>query len=225
MAGALSGFVSSLLGVNSPSTQPLDQDAQEAQRRQGLYGGREAQNYGQEQQLGQHLQGVINGSVPSVAATQLRQGQDVNNADALAAGAGASGVNSVLARYQARQAQGEQAARLQQSSALLRAQEIAQATGQLQQLQGNMGQQSGNLYGANQDEFLRLLMAKYAQDQQNAQRDTILGAAGLGGASSAVSGLAGMGADYFRNSGSSGGNGYSNGVGSVQPNGLMSPAF
>lgn len=190
MAGLLSGFVSDLIGVDNPSTDPYRRRADEASGQQQQYGAREAQNYGQEQSLAGHLGGVIAGTGgPSVAQTQLRAGLDQSNADAMAAGAGATGVNSVLARYQARQAQGEQGARLQQAAAMLRAQEVAQATEQLARLRAVMGQQSTGLYGANLQAMTGYDQMLAQLEQQNAQRDTMLGAAGLAGASQLGAGL------------------------------------
>jgi hypothetical protein len=190
VAGGLSGLVGGILGVNNPSTAPYGNSADEAKRQQLQYGAREAGNYNQEQSLASGLQSQINGTAgPSVAQTQLRAGLDQNNAAAMSAGAGSTGVNSVLARYQARQGQGEQGAMLQQQAAQLRAQEVAQYLQQLQQLHAAMGGQSIGLYGANMQAGLGYDQLKAQMDQQNAQRDTILGAAGLQGASQLGAGL------------------------------------
>lgn len=168
-------------------------------RQQALYGAREAQNYAGESNLAGSLGRTIAGTGgPSVAQTQLRQGLDTSNADMLAAGAGASGQNAVLARYQARQQQGEQAARMQQAAALLRAQEVAQAQQQLAALRAAMGGQSIGLYGANLQGGFSYDQLKAQMDQQNAQRDTLLGAAGLNG-------LSQLGASYFGGKGGQGG--------------------
>lgn len=199
MAGALSGLVSGLLGVDNPNTQPYGDQATELEQQRRQAAAQQAQNYNQESNLAAGLGRTINGTAgPSVAQNQLQQGLDTSNADMLAAGAGASGVNSVLARYQARQQQGEQAARMQQAAALLRAQEVAQAQQQLAQLRAAMGGQNIGLYGANLQGGLGYDQLKAQLDQQNAQRDTILGAAGL-------SGLSQLGASYFGGKGGSSG--------------------
>lgn len=221
MAG-LAGAVGSLLGVQSPSTQPYGLDAERLKQQQQQYGAREAQNYGQEQNLAGSLGSTIAGTAgPSVAQTQLQQGLDTSNADAMAAGAGASGQNAVLARFQARQQAGEQAARMQQAAAILRAQEVAQAQQQLAQLRAAMGGQSIGLYGANLQGAMSYDQLKAQMDQQNAQRNTILGAAGL-------SGLGQLGASYF---GSQGGQGGGGGGGGLPPgmdgrgDNLLAPSF
>lgn len=198
MAGALSGFVHELIGVENPQTGNYDAAAEEAKRQRQVYGAREAQNYAQEQDLSGYLRGTIAGTNgPSVAQTQLRQGLDQSNAEMMASGAGATGVNSVLARYQARQAQGEQAARMQQAGALLRAQEVAQAVQQQAQLRAMMGQQSAGLYGANLTSGFNYDQLLAQIQQQNAQRDTVLGAAGL-------QGLSQLGAAAFSSQGGQG---------------------
>lgn len=184
MAGALSGLVGGILGVDNPSTVPYDSAAEEARRQRQIYGAREAGNYAAESALAGNLGRTINGTAgPSVAQTQLRAGLDQSNADMLAAGAGSSGVNSVLARYQARQMAGEQAARMQQAAALLRAQEVAQAQQQLAALRAAMGNQTIQLYGGNANVGLGYDQLRAQLEQQNTQRDTVLGAAGLSGAS------------------------------------------
>ncbi len=78
---------------------------------------------------------------------------------------------------------------MQQAGAILHAQEVAQAQQQLAQLRAVMGQQSIGLYAGNLNTALGYDQLKAQLDQQNAQRDTLLGAAGLSGASSAVGGL------------------------------------
>lgn len=184
MAGALSGLVHGLLGVDNPDTSGYGNTADQLRRNQVGYGAREAQNYGQEQDLAGSLRGTIAGTGgPSVAQAQLQQGLDANNSSMMAAGAGASGENSVLARYQARQAMGDRAAQMQQAGAILRAQEVAQAQQQLAQLRAAMGGQSIGLYGANLQGGLGYDQLKAQLDQANAQRDTVLGAAGLSGLS------------------------------------------
>lgn len=184
MAGALSGLVSGLLGVDSPDTTGLGNEGNALRQARVGYGGREAENYRQEQGLASQLGSTIAGTAgPSVAQTQLRAGLDQNNASMLSAGAGSTGVNSVLARYQARQAAGEQAAQMQQQAALLRAQEVAAAQQQLAALRAAMAGQSIGLYGANLSGALNYDQLLAQMQQQNAQRDTVLGAAGLQGLS------------------------------------------
>lgn len=199
MAGGLSSLVGGLIGVDNPSTGPYDAAAEEAKRQRQQYGAREAGNYAQEQDLSGYLRGTIAGTNgPSVAQTQLRHGLDQSNADSMAAGAGATGINSVLARYQARQAQGDQGAQLQQQAAMLRAQEVAQAVQQQAQLRTAMGAQSAGLYGQNLNAAMNYDQMIAQIQQQNAQRDTILGAAGL-------SGLSSLGGAYFSGKGGQGG--------------------
>ena len=194
----LSGLVHGLLGVDNPGTSQLGTNADELRRQQAQYGAREAQNYAGESGLAAGLQRTINGTAgPSVAETQLTQGLDQNNAAMLAAGAGASGQNAVLARYQARQAQGEQAAHMQQAAAVLRAQQVAAAQQQLAQLRAAMGGQSIGLFGTTLAGGLNYDQLKAQLDQANAQRDTVLGAAGL-------SGLSQLGASYFGGKGGQG---------------------
>jgi len=198
VAGGLSGLVSDVIGVDNPSTAPYGGSADDARRQQQLYGAREAQNYAGESGLAANLGRTINGTAgPSVAETQLRAGLDQTNADAMAAGAGASGVNSVLARYQARQMAGAAGAQMQQQAAMLRAQEVAQAQQQLAALRAAMAGQNVGLYGANLTAGLNYDQLRAALDQQNAQRNTILGAAGL-------SGLSSLGASYFGGKGGGG---------------------
>jgi len=194
----LSGLVHGLLGVDNPSTAPYGADAAalEEQRRQNA--AQYAQNLNGENNLAGSLGRTIAGTAgPSVAQTQLRQGLDQSNADMMAAGAGASGVNSVLARYQARQQAGAAGAQMQQAAAMLRAQEVAQAQQQLAQLRAAMGGQIGGMYGANLTGGLSYDQLKAQMDQQNAQRDTVLGAAGL-------SGLSSLGASAFSGQGGKG---------------------
>lgn len=193
MAGLLTDATRFLIGGENPDVSQYGNRAGEAASAQQQYGTREANNYAQQQQLAGYLQGTIAGTNgPGVAQTQLRQGLDQNNADMLAAGAGASGQNAVLARYQARQAQGEQAARMQQAAALLRAQEVAQAQQQLAALRASMGQQSAGLYGANMQAMAGYDQLRAQLEQANAQRDTVLGAAGLQGASTLGGGISSM---------------------------------
>jgi hypothetical protein len=198
VAGALSGVVHGLLGVDNPSTVPYDAQAEELKRQRQIAGGQQAQNYAQENNLAAGLGRTIAGTAgPSVAQTQLQQGLDTSNSSMLAAGAGSSGVNSVLARYQARQQQGEQAAQMQQQAALLRAHEVAQAQQQLAQLRAAMAAQSIGLYGTNLTGGLNYDTLSGQMGQANAQRDTVLGAAGL-------SGLSQLGAAAFSSGGGKG---------------------
>lgn len=184
MAGALSGVVKDIFGVENPSTGGLESSALGAEEEQRRLRAREAQNYAQQQDIAGGLRASIAGTAgPSAAQVQLRQGLDQNNADMMAAGAGSTGVNSVLARYQARQAQGEQAAHMQQAAALLRAQEIARDQALLAQLRAQMGQQTGGMLNATMGQGLSYDQLVAQIQQQNAQRDTILGAAGLQGIS------------------------------------------
>jgi len=199
MAGALSGLVSGLLGVDNPSTAQYGGESDELRRQREAAAVQQAQNYAGESGLAAGLGRTINGTAgPSVAQTQLQQGLDTSNAAAMAAGAGTNGVNSVLARYQARQMMGDRAAQLQQQAAMLHAQEVAQAQQQLAQLRAAMGGQNIGLYGANLQGGLGYDQLKAQLDQANAQRDTVLGAAGL-------SGLSQLGASYSGGKGGSSG--------------------
>ena len=197
----LSGLVHGLLGVDNPDTSGYGLQADELNRQRNAYGAREAQNYNQEQNLASGLGRTISGTAgPSAAQVQLQQGLDTSNANALAMGAGASGQNAVLARYQAQQQAGQQGAQMQQAAALLRAQEVAQAQQQLAQLRASMGGQSIGLYGANLQGGLGYDQLKAQLDQANAQRDTVLGAAGLSGLSSLGAGAS----SYFGGKGGGG---------------------
>jgi len=72
---------------------------------------------------------------------------------------------------------------MQQAAALLRAQEVAQAQDQLARLRAAMAGQSAGLYGANLGAGLSYDQLIAQMQQTNAQRDTVLGAAGLQGLS------------------------------------------
>jgi hypothetical protein len=202
MAGYLSDFVHKLIGADNPSTQPYDQQSQLAQQQAQAYAQREQQAYDQQRQLALNLWGAINGIGPSVAGTQLQQTLDQNNRAAQGMASGASGTDSVLARYMAQQAQGQNNASAAQTGALLRAQEVAQNRALLGQQLGGMSNESGNLYGNNLQTGFNYAQLGAGMNQENAQRDTVLGAAGLQGASS-------LGSSIFSRIGSNGGGGNS----------------
>ena len=207
MAGYLSGFIHKLIGADNPSTQPYDQQAQLAQQQAQAYAQREQQAYDQQRQLALNLWGAINGIGPSVAGTQLQQTLDQNNRAAMGMASGASGTDSVLARYMAQQAQGANNANALQSGALLRAQEVANARAQLGGLTSGMANESGNLYGNNLQTGFNYAQLGAGMGQENAQRDTVLGAAGLQGASN----LGSMIFSRIGSNGSGGNSGNSNG--------------
>jgi DNA repair exonuclease SbcCD ATPase subunit len=83
---------------------------------------------------------------------------------------------------------------------MLRAQEVAQYAQQLAQLRAVMGGQTNQLIGGSANQTLNYDTLKAQLDQQNAQRDTVLGAAGLNGASSGLGALT----SYFGGKSSSG---------------------
>lgn len=109
---------------------------------------------------------INNPNATSVAGSQLTEGNDVNGRTQLALAAGQGGANAAAGRRQAAQNIGQAGAQLDQSQALLRADETAKAQGQLGQVYGNMANQGINLSG---------------QDNQNAGNFASLSQSGAGG--------------------------------------------
>jgi hypothetical protein len=89
--------------------------------------GQQQQAFGGQQQLVGELQGTINGTAPSVALTQLGQGQDAIARQQMAQASGVGGANAAAARLGAAANTANAQAAANQQGALIRAQEIAQA--------------------------------------------------------------------------------------------------
>jgi hypothetical protein len=188
---AFSEFGNWLFGVPSVSSAPYTQDAQADQDLFKQYAGREQSDYNNESALGANLWKTVNGTGgPSVAQTQLQQtlGQNLDNG--LAMGSGASGANSVLARYLAAQQTGNSADAIAQSAAMLRAKEVQGAQQQLGGLYSNMDASSAGMAGTSGNLGLGYSGLANSVDQANAQRQQQAEAAGL----QFVSGLGSM---YF----------------------------
>lgn len=116
----------------------------------GLYNtqdyGAAMQSRGQQQGLVNRLQGDMAGGQPSLAQLQLKQGTDSNIAAAQALAASSGPQNAALAQRQAMQTAAAQNQSLSGQSAMLRAQEYAQARGELGQATTNLrGQDIQNL--------------------------------------------------------------------------------
>lgn len=185
-----SSFGNALFGVPQSSPAPYDAQAAAAQAAAKQYATREQSDYNNQAGLADSLWKTANGTAPSVADMQLQQsfGQNLNNG--LAAGAGATGTNAVLARYLATQATGNNGAQLAQAAGIQRAKETQAAQQQLGGLYGNMDQASSGLYGTNLNTGLGYSNIASSVNQANADRDLKTEAAGL----QALSGPAAM---YF----------------------------
>ena len=168
--GTLSSFANYLFGTAPVSTDPYTSQMQGLNQGAGQYAGDAQSAFNSEQGLGANLWNTINGQGPSVASTQLQQSLGQNLNGGLAMGAGGSGANSVLARYLASQATGQNADQIAQAQALLRAQEIAQARQQYGQNASNMANQAGNLYGTNLQTGLGYANTAAGIDTANANR-------------------------------------------------------
>lgn len=167
---ALSGFANYLFGTQPVNSQPYSNEMQTLNQGAGQYAGDAQSAFNSEAGLGANLWNTINGAGPSVASTQLQQSLGQNLNGGLAMGAGGSGANSVLARYLASQATGQNADQIAQAQALLRAQEIAQARAQYGQVTSNMANQAGNLYGTNLQTGLGYANTAAGIDTNNANR-------------------------------------------------------
>lgn len=145
-------------------------------------------------------QGVLNGTAPSVAENQLKQGQEHNAQQAQGMAAGARGTgNQLLAQQNAQQqnAMGGQA--VNEQAATLRAGEQAQARQGLASVganQQNMGQQYGlqsNAQNAQEGQFGTSTRVGVQQGNQAAQIATNKQNGGiLGGVVGGLGGLAGL---------------------------------
>lgn len=169
--GALSSFANYLFGTSPVSTAPYTSEMTSLNAGAAPYAGDVTSAINSENGLGANLWNTINGIGPSVAATQLQQSLGQNLNGGLAMGAGGSGANSVLARYLASQATGQNADQIAQAQALLRAQEIAQARQQYGQVQNNIANQAGNLYGTNLQTGLGYANTAAGIDTANANRE------------------------------------------------------
>jgi hypothetical protein len=179
--GALASFSNYLFGTAPVNSQPYTQQMQGLNTGAQQYAGDAQSAFNSEAGLGANLWNTINGAGPSVASTQLQQSLGQNLNGGLAMGAGGSGANSVLARYLASQATGQNADQIAQAQALLRAQEIAQARQQYGQNAANMGNQAGNLYGTNLQTGLGYANTAAGIDTANANREQSTSNAFYGG--------------------------------------------
>lgn len=115
----------------------------------GKYGAQFDQSISGERALSRHLNDVIAGTAPSVAGVQLQQGLGQIRQAADSQASGASGANAGLARLQAIQTGGQASANTNQQAALIRAQELADATRNQGAVLGNIASQSAGMYGTN----------------------------------------------------------------------------
>lgn len=185
-----SGIGGALFGVPPVSSQPYAGQAQQLQQGAGQYAGQEQSAYAGQQQLADNLWNTILGRGPSVADIRLQQALGQALAQTQAAGAGASGQNSVLARYLAARAGGDQAAQAAQAGALLKAQETANAQQQLGQTEAQMANEGANLYGTNLSTGLGYSNLANNVNQANANRAQQASAA-------ALNALGGLGSTLF----------------------------
>lgn len=188
--GLFSGFGQALFGVPPVSSAPYSQEAQQLQAGAGQFAGQETSAYNSQQQLADSLWNTISGRGPSVADIRLQQALGQGLGQTQAVGAGATGENSVLARYLAARAGGDQAAQAAQAGALLKAQETQAAQGQLGQVEGQQANEGANMYSTNLQTGLGYSNLTNQVDQANANREQQATAAGL-------SALGGLGSMYF----------------------------
>jgi hypothetical protein len=191
----LSGLSNYLFGISPVDDTFAAQQQQQLQQEQAAYAAREANAYANQSRLASTLYGVANGGGgPSVAGTQLQQGLDQTLAAGNSMAAGGSGANGALARYAAILGAGRSMADTNQSAALLRAQEVAQARAQLGGVLGAQAGESGNLYGTATSGGLQAAGIKAGIDENN-QKST----AALEG--TLLSGLSGLGASALTSTG------------------------
>jgi hypothetical protein len=107
------------------------------------------QAYMQQQQLAQQLQAQALGQGPSVAGIQLGQGLEQINRGQASQAAGVGGEGGVLARYSAMNNAAQAGAAENQSAALARATEIANAQQNLGNVLGNENATGASVYGTN----------------------------------------------------------------------------
>lgn len=168
------------------------------------YDQREQAAYGQEGALAGRLNGIVNGTGPTVAGTQLAVGMDQAQRSQLAQAAGASGNGAALARMTAAGNTGQLQAQTNQQQAVARAGEETNAINSLAGLTGNMEGQSaaaaGQKIGAGQA-LTSMAMGGEGQHESdvlnaskaNAAADAASKARWLNMASSAVSSGASLG--------------------------------
>lgn len=114
----------------------------------------------------------------SAAQAQLKQGQEANLANQLAAARSARGPGASLAGYNAAQAGAQAGAQTSQASAVLRGQEAAQARGELAGVLNQ--QQSSNLTAAAQQQQLAMHQATLQEQQNQLNQQGALGFQKLG---------------------------------------------
>jgi hypothetical protein len=189
----LSGLSNYLFGISPVDDTFAAQQQQQLQQQQAAYAAREANAYANQSRLASTLYDVTNGGGgPSVAGTQLQQGLDQTLAAGNSMAAGGSGANGALARYAAILGAGRSMADTNQSAALLRAQEVAQARAQLGGVLGAQAGESGNLYGTATSGGLTAAGIKAGIDENNqksqaALEGTLLSGLGSLGASALTS--------------------------------------
>jgi hypothetical protein len=144
-AGLLSGLTDFLFGTvdNQQYLQEYAKQQLEAEAARK----REAQAYAMQQQFGQYLQAVMNGTAPSMAQLQLSQGlgQIQQNQQSMAAGLGGPG--AALARYGAATNIADAQAQMNQAAAIARAKEVQDARLAYGANANSMQQGSRGLFG------------------------------------------------------------------------------
>ena len=133
-------------GLNSQAQRSLSISNQLYSKLGGFQQGYQSASNGQTG-LTQQLDRTINGTAPSVAGTQLVQAQDQIAKQQLSEAAGATGTNAALARYAAMQNTANSQAQANQSAAILRAQEVAQAEQVKGQVLGQQASEADTNYG------------------------------------------------------------------------------
>lgn len=191
LGSALSGFYGGQIsGSGSPLvTQDLTSPINDAQVAQ-------SGNIANQQSLGKTLLDRSNGGGPSAADALLTQGQGQAAAQASGVYSGNRAINAGLAARQAANIQGNLAQQASNQGAQLKAQEQQAATGQLQNLYGQVGQQSLTGEGiyqqalANQNSAINQGNAIAAGVNENNANNAQSAAGGL------IQGIAGVGAAF-----------------------------
>jgi hypothetical protein len=189
-AGLLSGVTDALFG-SVDNQQYLQQyaleqvQAQEARRR-------EAQAYAAQQNYGQYLQAVMNGTAPSMAQLQLQQGLGAIAQQQQSMAAGIGGPGQALARYGAAVNTGNAQTAMNQAAAMARAKEIADARTAYGANAAGMQQASANMYNSGSQNALGYAqVASGNAIGETNQRNSMQGAGAL------LQGLGQAGAAYF----------------------------
>jgi hypothetical protein len=192
-----SSFGQSLFGVPQTSGAGAAAGSTAATNAATLYGGQLQSDRNSQLGVNAGLQQTINGTAPSPADIQLQQSLDEEQRRNMSMGAGGTGANAVLARYQAAQLNGGEAAATSAAGALQRAQETAAARQQLSANNQGLMSTGAGLYGDNLSNGLGYANLSANIANANAGRQQQAEAAGLGALSGTVSGLGSLGASYF----------------------------